>query len=168
MKLFHIIRFAGITILSLTIVAGCAQNNSENNTQGTNISATKNAEPRFYTTNNGVAIEGADPVAYFEAGKAMLGSEEYAYEWGNATWYFSSAENRDLFAANPQKYAPQYGGFCAWALGQGEIQGIDPNAWTIVDGKLYLNYNQSVRRTWERDIQGNITKANKNWPGILK
>ncbi|NES22436.1 MAG: YHS domain-containing protein [Symploca sp. SIO3E6] len=123
-------------------------------------------ELRFYTE-NGVAIRGTDPVAYFQQSQPVPGKSEYTYEWMNATWQFASAENRDSFAKNPEKYAPQYGGFCAWAVSRGYTASTQPDAWKIVDGKLYLNYNRQVQKSWEKDIPGNITKANRNWPGVL-
>lgn len=122
---------------------------------------------RYFVNGNNVAIRGTDPVAYFTQGTPMAGSAEFTHTWNNATWQFASAENRDLFAANPEAYAPQYGGFCAWAVSQGYTASIDPNAWKIVDGKLYLNYSKGVQRRWERDIPGNITRADTNWPGVL-
>lgn len=129
------------------------------------------AEPqqniRYFVDGSGLAIRGTDPVTYFTQGGPVAGSAEFTYTWGNATWQFASAENRDLFAANPEQYAPQYGGFCAWAVSQGYTASIDPNAWRIVDGKLYLNYSKGVQRQWERDIPGNISQANANWPGVL-
>jgi YHS domain-containing protein len=88
----------------------------------------------------GTAIEGYDPVAYFNEGRPVEGKSEFSQEWMDATWYFASAENRDLFAADPEKYAPQYGGYCAWAVSQGYTANIDPQAWKVVDDKLYLNY----------------------------
>lgn len=115
----------------------------------------------------GIAIRGADPVAYFTQGRYVPGSSEFEYQWANVTWRFSSAENRDLFASNLQHYTPQYGGFCAWAVSQGYTAPVDPTAWKIVDGKLYLNFNRNIQRRWERDIPGNIVKANNNWPGLL-
>lgn len=115
---------------------------------------------------NGIAIEGTDPVAYFTQGQPVAGQEEFSYEWGGATWLFSSAENRDRFVSNPEQYAPQYGGFCAWAVSQGYTAPIDPNAWKIVDGRLYLNFNQGVQRRWERDIPGNIAQGDQNWVGL--
>jgi YHS domain-containing protein len=115
----------------------------------------------------GIAIRGADPVAYFTQGAYVPGSAEYEYEWGNATWQFASEEHLELFAANPEQYAPQYGGFCAWAVSQGYTAPVDPNAWRIVDGKLYLNYDQSVQARWEQDIPGNIASADDNWTGLL-
>ncbi|NEP76447.1 YHS domain-containing (seleno)protein, partial [Okeania sp. SIO2G5] len=116
---------------------------------------------------NGVAIDGADPVAYFTESKAVIGSAEFSHEWQGATWHFASAENRDLFAAAPEEYAPQYLGYCAWAVSQGYTAPIDPEAWKIVDGKLYLNYDQRVQNRWAKDIPGNIAKADANWPGVL-
>jgi YHS domain-containing protein len=124
------------------------------------------ADHDYFVGGNGLAIHGTDPVAYFTEGAAVTGSPEYTYDWGNATWQFASAENRDLFAANPQQYAPQYGGFCAWAVSQGYTASIDPNAWRIVEGRLYLNYSPGVQRQWEQDIPGNISRADANWPGL--
>ncbi|MGF1538642.1 MAG: YHS domain-containing (seleno)protein [Elainellaceae cyanobacterium] len=116
---------------------------------------------------NGIAIKGADPVAYFTQGQYVSGSSAHEYVWQGTTWQFSSAENRDLFAANPEQYAPEYGGYCAWAVSQGYTAPIDPTAWSIVDGKLYLNFNSEVQARWERDIPGFISQANQNWPGVL-
>jgi YHS domain-containing protein len=114
----------------------------------------------------GVAIEGTDPVAYFAEGKAGEGSSDFEHEWMGATWRFVSAENRDRFAADPEKYAPQYGGYCAWAVSQGYTAKIDPEAWSIVDDKLYLNYSKDVQKQWSADVSGNITKGDANWPKI--
>ena len=125
------------------------------------------AEPISVYVEDGVAIQGADPVAYFTEEAYVAGSSEFVYEWMNATWYFSSAENRDLFANDPEAYAPKYGGYCAWAVSQGNTAPIDPTAWKIVDGALYLNYNASVQERWSQDIPGNIAKADENWPGVL-
>lgn len=122
---------------------------------------------RYFVDDAGLAIRGTDPVAYFAEGAAISGRPEFAYSWRNATWQFASAENRDLFAANPEQYAPQYGGFCAWAVSEGYTASIDPEAWRIVDGRLYLNYSQGVQRQWEQDIPGNISRADENWPGVL-
>lgn len=113
-----------------------------------------------------VAIAGADPVAYFTDGAYVPGSDEFTHEWSGAIWRFASAENRDAFASNPASYAPQYGGFCAWAVSQGYTAPIDPEAWKVVDGKLYLNYDKNVQARWERDISGNIAKADANWPAV--
>ena len=85
----------------------------------------------------------------------------------NATWRFASAENRDLFIANPVQYSPQYGGFCAWAVSRGYTADIDPEAWTIHEERLYLNYNSKFRKRWSKDIPGNVKKGDANWPGVL-
>jgi YHS domain-containing protein len=119
-------------------------------------------------SDSGAAIRGYDPVAYFTSGKPVKGSKEFTTRWRGATWHFASAENRDRFAAAPEKYAPQYGGYCAYGVSQGYTVSIDPAAWTVVDGKLYLNYSTSVRRTWEKDIPGYIRKADVNWPRALE
>lgn len=115
-----------------------------------------------------VAIEGTDPVAYFTEGKAVEGSSQFTHAWKGATWRFKDAANRDAFAANPEKYAPEFGGYCAWAVSQGYTAGIDPEAWTIHQGKLYLNYSKSVQEQWSEDIPGNIAKGRANWPKVLE
>ena len=114
----------------------------------------------------GVAIEGYDPVAYFTDGKPVEGSSDFTHDWNGATWRFASADNRDMFAADPEKFAPQYGGYCAWAVSQGYTASIDPDAWSVVDGKLYLNYSKGVQKRWESDIAGHIASGDTNWPGI--
>ena len=116
----------------------------------------------------GVAIKGYDPVAYFVDARPVRGDKAFAFEWGGATWQFASAGHRDLFAGEPEKYAPQYGGYCAWAVANGDTAGIDPEAWRIVDGKLYLNYDKDIQKKWEADVPGNISKADRNWPELLK
>ncbi|WP_144184323.1 YHS domain-containing (seleno)protein [Elioraea rosea] len=115
---------------------------------------------------DGVAVRGTDVVAYFREGRPIAGRREFTHAWRGATWRFASAENRDAFAAEPERYAPAYGGFCAWAVAQGYTAPIDPRAWRIVEGRLYLNYNAQVQRDWERDIPGNVAKADTNWPRL--
>tara|TARA_A100001037_G_scaffold261650_1_gene250776 strand:- start:117 stop:593 length:477 start_codon:yes stop_codon:yes gene_type:complete len=115
----------------------------------------------------GIAIKGADPVAYFVDGKPRIGSEQYSHDWNGAKWLFVSAENRDKFAANPESYAPQFGGYCAYAVGNGYTAKIESDAWTIVDNKLYLNYNKAVRLLWTARQSHYISEATKNWPKIL-
>ena len=114
----------------------------------------------------GVAIEGVDPVAYFTEGKPVAGSKAHSLDWNGATWRFASAENLEAFRAEPARYAPQFGGFCAWAVSQGYTAPIDPEAWDIVDGKLYLNYSKGVQARWKQDKPGNIAKAEANWPTV--
>ncbi|MEL6901855.1 MAG: YHS domain-containing (seleno)protein [Cyanobacteria bacterium J06606_4] len=115
---------------------------------------------------DGIAISGADPVAYFTDAAFVPGSSEFSHEWKGATWQFATAENRDRFAENPEQYAPQFGGYCAWAVGQNALAAIDPNAWSIVDDKLYLNANQRIQDRWSKDIPGNIALAETNWPTL--
>ena len=111
----------------------------------------------------GVAIKGYDTVAYFTEGRAVKGKSEISYRWNDASWYFSKAENRDLFAANPERYAPQFRGHCAYGLAKGKLVAADPEQWTIVDGKLYMNYNREFRDTWRQDKTAMIGKAEENW-----
>ena len=115
----------------------------------------------------GVAIDGYDPVAYFLDGAPREGSKSFAFEWNGATWRFASAEHRDLFAATPEKFAPQYGGYCAWAVGHGYTAAIDPDAWTIREGKLYLNYDLEIREQWLGDAPGWIAKGDVHWPKLV-
>jgi YHS domain-containing protein len=131
------------------------------------LSSLAYAKPPVFETRVG-AIRGYDAVAYFTERKPIKGSKDYVVEWNGARWYFASAKNRDRFKAEPEKYAPQYGGYCAWAVTNGYTASTDPEAWRIVDGKLYLNYSLGVQEQWSEDIPGNIAKANKNWPGVLK
>ncbi len=126
------------------------------------------AERPVNTTLLGVAIKGYDPVAYFTDGKPVKGDSDFSYEWNGAEWRFASVAHRDLFKGDPVKYAPQYGGYCAWAVSRGYTAGIDPDAWKIVNGRLYLNYSMKVQQQWSEDIHGNIAKAEENWPKILK
>jgi hypothetical protein len=117
----------------------------------------------------GLAIKGYDPVAYYRQSRPAKGSKMYELQWKDAKWRFASAENRDMFKSNPEKYAPRYGGYCAWAVSQGYTADVDPeSAWSIVDGRLYLNYNVKVKKDWEKDIPGHILKADANWPGVLQ
>lgn len=126
------------------------------------------AEKPVNTTFLGVAIKGYDATAYFTEGKPVKGDAAFSCKWNGAEWRFSSAAHRDLFEADPAKYAPQFGGYCAWAVSRGYTAGIDPDAWKIVNGRLYLNYSAKVQQQWAEDIPGNIAKAEENWPKILK
>jgi YHS domain-containing protein len=111
----------------------------------------------------GVALNGYDTVAYFQDGKALKGNESYNFQWHNLTWYFQTRKNRDLFEASPEKFAPQYDGYCAWALTEERKAVTDPEVWKIVDGKLYLNCSMAAYEKWSKDIAGNIKKADANW-----
>ncbi len=115
---------------------------------------------------SGLALKGYDPVAYFIEKKPVKGRTEFTAQHEGATYRFASAANRDAFNAAPAKYSPQYGGYCAFGAAGGYKAPIEPDAWTVVDGKLYLNYNQSVRRQWSSDIPGYVRKADANWPSI--
>jgi YHS domain-containing protein len=117
---------------------------------------------------DGVAIKGYDPVAYFSDHKAVKGSPEYHAEHKGSVFHFASQTNRDIFLADPGKYIPQYNGFCAFGTASGYKAAIDPKAFTVVNGKLYINYNEDVRKQWSADIPGFITKADKNWPQVSK
>jgi len=114
----------------------------------------------------GLAIKGYDPVAYFEEGKPVKGDAAYEYQWKGATWRFSSAAHREAFTKDPERYAPQYGGFCAYGVSEGHTAPVDPEAWSIVSGKLYLNYDKKVREDWKKDTDGRIHKADQNWPKL--
>jgi len=116
---------------------------------------------------DGIAIKGFDPVAYFTMGRPVKGTDRFSYEWKGAKWLFSVREHFDLFAADPEKYAPKYGGYCAYAVSQGTTADIDPESWTIVDGKLYLNLNKDVQTLWTNDMKAYIEKADRNWPSVL-
>lgn len=115
----------------------------------------------------GVAVDGTDVVAYFTQGAPVAGSAEFTHDWSGATWRFASAANRDAFAAEPAKFAPQYGGYCAYAVSEGYTASTTPEAWKIVDGKLYLNYSRRVQRRWAKDIPARISSADANWPKVL-
>jgi hypothetical protein len=114
----------------------------------------------------GNAIQGYDPVAYFKENKAVIGKKEFSVKWREANWLFASKQNMKDFQANPEQYAPQFGGYCAYGMSEGHKAPTDADAWTIVDGKLYLNYNIDVRGLWRKDQVTCIKKANENWPII--
>ena len=115
-------------------------------------------------TSSGVALKGYDPVAYFEQSKAVPGSEEYSADWAGATWHFSSTEHRDLFEANPEHYAPQFGGFCTFAVSKGLTADISPDAWYVGDGKLYVFADQKVRDEWVAGLaDGTLRVSEENW-----
>ena len=117
---------------------------------------------------DGVAIKGYDTVAYFTQGKAVKGNRKFAASYKGNNWYFSSQDHLNKFAANPAAYAPQYGGYCAFAASRNSIAPVDPTAWSIVNNKLYLNFSKSVRGTWKEDTNGNIQAADRNWPSLVK
>jgi YHS domain-containing protein len=118
-------------------------------------------------TEDGIAIRGTDPVAYFTEGRPVPGSAAHSHDWSGATWHFSSAENRDRFAADPEAYAPAYGGYCAWAVAaKGSLATTQPENWAIVDGRLFLNFNDAVQAMWNEDIPGFIAEGDRRWPEV--
>jgi YHS domain-containing protein len=113
------------------------------------------------------AIVGYDPVAYFTQNKAVKGSEAFVHQWNGAKWKFANQEHLTLFKASPEKYAPQYGGYCAYGVSQGYLVKIDPQQFTVTGGKLYLNYDSSVQKDWLKDINGHVVKADKQFKKLL-
>ncbi|MCH9780349.1 MAG: YHS domain-containing protein [Alphaproteobacteria bacterium] len=110
---------------------------------------------------------GYDVVAYHTESAAVPGNNSYVAEWNGAKWRFKSEQNKEKFVANPEKYAPKYGGYCAWAVAQGYLARGNPSNWTVHNGDLYLNYNRSIQNSWEADKDGFITKSESNWPNVL-
>lgn len=145
--LLQSILFLGLVFNSLTLLA---QNNDKVNVDKKNL-----------------AVQGYDLVAYFEDHKPVKGSEEFSFKHEAATYQFATKAHLNTFKKNPEKYLPQYGGFCAYGVSRGYAVGIDPEAWSIVDGKLYLNYSLKVQKTWNEDKPGYIKKADLNWPSIV-
>ncbi len=116
---------------------------------------------------DGVAVGGYDAISYF-TGTPVEGKPEIVTSWKGAKWHFATAENMAAFIATPEKYAPQYGGYCAFAVSKGATAKGDPEAWTVTGGKLYLNYSKGVREQWQTDIPGNVVAADTNWPKVLE
>lgn len=134
------------------------------------VGASVSAQPKrlVNTGDRGeLAVKGYDVVAYVTESKAVAGRAEFEYRWNGAIWRFASAAHRDTFSRDPEMYAPRFGGYCAWAVSRGYTADTDPEAWRIVDGKLYLNYSKRVQRMWEQDVAGNIAKGQANWPAVL-
>lgn len=116
---------------------------------------------------SGAAIKGYDPVAYFAQGRPIPGQQNHSITRDGARWLFSSAENKALFEQDPAKYVPAYGGYCAYGVAAGYLVKIEPDAWSIRDGKLYLNYDKSVQKQWEKDPASQIKAADANWPRLI-
>lgn len=135
------------------------------------------AEPRINTLGSdhflgqpkptGIAIRGYDPVAYFILGRPVRGQQRFSMKWMDATWLFSTAENRELFKEKPEAYAPQFGGYCAYGVSQNYLVKIEPENWTIIDGKLYLNFNNSVQRKWERNARNYILQGQQFYEDLV-
>ena len=120
------------------------------------------------TTFGNLALRGYNPVAYFAESRPVEGSKQFTHHYADVTWRFTNAANRDLFAQDPERHAPQFGGYCAWGISQAKFFDGDPQIWKIVGGKLYVNYNKEIEKTWEPDIPGFIEKADTNWPTLEK
>ena len=148
-----------IAIICCALLSGCKSS------VATGSSAA--VEP-FFKFEDGLALKGYDPVAYFIEGKPETGRGEFEAEYKGAKWHFVNAQNREMFLSAPEKYAPQYGGYCAWAVAHGYTAKGDPEAWKIVDGKLYLNYNKDVKQKWEQDIPAYISRGVENWLSFQK
>jgi hypothetical protein len=134
------------------------------------VAATARAgsRPAVNVSRGQLALHGYDPVAYFTEGRPIEGTGSFEHRWNGAVWRFATAQNRDVFAKDPARYAPEFGGYCAWAVSRGYTARVDPSAWRIVDGRLYLNYSKRVQKLWEEDVPGNIAKGRRNWPGVLE
>ena len=117
---------------------------------------------------DGAALRGYDPVAYFTDGKPEKGFTRYTYEYKGSKFLFASAKNQKAFAKNPEKYTPQFGGFCAFGTANGVKVSTQPDAFAVVDGKLYLNHDDKVQARWKDDVKGNIALAEKNWPEVAQ
>ncbi len=146
---FGVFRGVGCKVLVLAFVIGVSAG-------GGSALAGERINKTFF---GDVAIEGYDPVAYFVEAKAMKGSDEFSFKWSGANWYFTSAKHRDLFAANPEKFAPQYGGFCANAASVGREDPVDPRAWTIWQGNLYLSYSKKHSQRFASNPAKYVEKA---------
>ncbi|AQM18713.1 MULTISPECIES: YHS domain-containing (seleno)protein [Vibrio] len=134
------------------------------------VSSVSLAEDEIYTSFlSNKALSGYDTVAYFTKGEPVKGSSDFSTLYKNAQWYFSSKENLELFLNNPNQYAPQYGGYCAWAVSEkNDFAPGDPNQWAIVDDKLYLNYDKKIKTLWDANQAVHIQQADKNWPNLIK
>jgi hypothetical protein len=151
---------AALSLLALLAACSAGEKKPANAADGEGVAP-------VYRFSGDLALKGYDAVAYFNDGQAIEGSPDISYEWKGAKWQFANEMNRDLFMRDPEAYAPQFGGYCAWAVSHGYTAKGDPQAWKIVDGKLYLNYSKDVQEKWSQDISGYIKKGNENWPQFL-
>lgn len=115
-----------------------------------------------------VALDGYDPVAFFTDARPMNGSPFIKATYGGADYFFATEEHKQLFTADPEKYAPQYGGFCAYGVGYDALFPVEIDTWQIRNGKLYLNLNSEILEKFNADFEGNVAKANKSWPGLVR
>jgi YHS domain-containing protein len=125
-------------------------------------------KPLHNLDKSGVAIQGYDPVAFFTDGKPVKGRAEFLARNDGAIYYFASKEHRDLFKADPMKYEPVFGGYCAYGVSRNKLVEIDVDAFQIMDGRLLLQYSKGVRDNFNKDPKGNLSKANANWPALVE
>jgi len=125
------------------------------------------AKPAINTSQDRLALRGYDAVAYLTDGKPVKGVAAYEYQGHAALWRFASADHRDRFFKEPERYAPEFGGYCAYAVSRGYTADGDPQVWRVVNMRLYLNYSSQAQRLWEQDVPGNIAKGRQNWPHVL-
>jgi hypothetical protein len=149
----HISRRAALSAIALTCAA---------------VVASAGSQPVVNVSRGQLALRGYDAVAYWTDGRPIRGAAGLTHRWNGAEWRFSSAANRAAFAKDPSRYAPRFGGYCAYAVSRGYTADGDPSAWRIVDGHLYLNYSKRVQALWEADIPGHIATGTRNWPGVLQ
>jgi YHS domain-containing protein len=132
------------------------------------VSARADIDPVYTGFFSNEAIRGYDAVAYFTEGKPVKGLDEFSVDYLGAEWKFASQEHLEMFRADPEAYAPQYGGYCAYAVANGETASAEPELWTIHEGKLYLNYNRRINAQFQQDIDSYIQQADQNWPRMEK
>jgi len=149
--LFHIIMVIGLSFAAL----------------GHSTPAQADSDPIYTSWRDNLALGGWDPVS-FQSGKPQPGKTAWRTEYKGAEWRFFSEANRDLFLTNPEMFAPQYGGYCAWAVARGKLERGRPEHWHVEDGKLYLNYNRRIKRRWDRQRTRFIDMADDRWPAILE
>ncbi|WP_194953804.1 YHS domain-containing (seleno)protein [Sphingopyxis solisilvae] len=137
-------------------------------TPAATFAAPSQSSPPVSVSQEGIAIGGYDAVSYFSDGGPVVGSPAFEHRWNGAVWRFASAEARDLFSTNAEAFAPQFGGYCAWAISQNYIAPGDPKVWRIVDGRLYLNFNERAKELWEADLADAIQRGKANWPTVLE
>jgi YHS domain-containing protein len=163
-------RTAGIGALSALAVTFVytQRDASAQTTQSAQAAQGGQATQKVNTARGGLAIDGYDPVAYFTEGRPVQGDPRFTHTHRGATYHFMSAASRDQFVKEPERYVPQFGGFCAYAVSRNYTADTDPLAWKIVDGKLYLNYNARAQAKWQEDVPGNIAKGHANWPALSR
>lgn len=159
-------------VLALTLASGslsaCAQSTHIESRSPQVVADTQSPRVLVNKSADGLALQGYDVVAYFTLGKPTKGSKDYTATYQGATYRFSSAANRDAFKADPDRYAPQFGGYCAYAASINKLSPISPDQWEIVDGRLILQHNKRATDAWRKDPAGNLVKADANWPGLVE